>query len=84
MKSRGRENIELDDETHAKLLDALAKQNFSGASPEIRAELLEFFGHPDAPYAMKRKPKDWAKVQAELEQLKKADVVPSPAASGAP
>ena len=62
----------LNDETHAKLLDALAKQNFSGASPELRAELLEFFGHPDAPYAMKRKPKDWVKLQAELEQLKKA------------
>ncbi len=62
----------LNDETHAKLLDALAKQNFSGASTEVRAELLEFFGHPDAPYAMKRKPKDWVKVQAELEQLKKA------------
>ena len=62
----------LNDETHAKLLHALAKQNFNGASPEVRAELLEFFGHPDAPYTMKRKPKDWAKVQAELEQLKNA------------
>jgi zinc dependent phospholipase C len=62
----------LNDETHAKLLHALAKQNFSGASPEVRAELIEFFGHPDAPYATKRKPKDWAKVQAELEQLKNA------------
>jgi len=50
----------------------LAKQKFSGASPEIRAELLEFFGHPDAPYAMKRKPKDWAKVQADLGELKNA------------
>jgi hypothetical protein len=59
----------LNDETHAKLLHALAKQNFSGASPEVRAELLEFFGHPDAPYATKRKPKDWARVQAELPTL---------------
>jgi hypothetical protein len=40
----------LNDETHAKLLDALARENFSGVSPEVRAELLEFFGHPDAPY----------------------------------
>ena len=63
---------QLTDETQAKLLDELAKQKFSGASPEMRAELLEFFGHPDAPYAMKRKPKDWAKVQAELEGLKNA------------
>jgi hypothetical protein len=60
----------LNDETHAKLLDALSKQDFRGASPEVRAELREFFGHPDAPYAIKRKPKDWARVQAELEQLK--------------
>ena len=60
----------LNDETQAKLLDALAKQNFSGAGPEVRAELLEFFGHPDAPYATKRRPKDWARVQAELEQLR--------------
>ena len=57
----------------------LAKQNFKDASPEVRAELLEFFGHPDAPYAIKRKPKDWAKVQAQLEQLKK---VANPSISG--
>jgi hypothetical protein len=62
----------LDDETHAKLLDALAKQNFSRASPELRAEMFEFYGHPDAPYATKRNRKAWAKVQAQLEQLKKA------------
>ncbi len=63
---------QLNDKAQANLLDALAKQKFNGASPEIRAELLEFFGHPDAPYTMKRKPKDWAKVQANLEQLKNA------------
>ena len=62
----------LNDETQAKLLDNLAKQNFSGASPEVRAELQEFFGHPDAPYAVKRKRKEWTKIQAELEQLKNA------------
>jgi hypothetical protein len=62
----------LNDEAQARLLDALAKQNFSGASPELRAELLEFYGHPDAPYATKRNPKAWAKAQAQLEQLKRA------------
>jgi hypothetical protein len=60
----------LNDEAHAELLDALAKQNFSGTSPELQAELLEFYGHPDAPYATKLKPKMWVKVQAELAQLK--------------
>ena len=67
---------QLNDETHAKLLGRLAQDNFSGASPQVRAELLEFFGHSDAPYAIKRKPKEWAKVQAEVEQLKKT--VPAP------
>src|ERR1700732_280875 len=62
----------LNDEAHAKLLEALAKQDFRGASPEVQAELLEFFGHPVAPYAIKRKPRDWVKVQDELEQLKNA------------
>jgi hypothetical protein len=60
----------LSDETHARLLDALAKQNFPGISQETKAELLEFYGHPDAPCATKRKPKEWAKVQAQLKQLK--------------
>jgi len=69
---------QLTDETQAKLLDALAKQKFNGASTEMRAELLEFFGHPEAPYSMKQKPKDWAKVQADLEELKNA---PPPAAA---
>lgn len=60
----------LNDETHAKLLEALADQNFTGASPEVRAELLQFFADPDAPYAIKRKKKEWARVQTEITQLK--------------
>jgi hypothetical protein len=74
----------LNDVTHAKLLEALAKRNFNGAPPGVLAELVEFYGHPEAPYATKRKPKDWAKVQAQLEQLKKVAVVPSPVAGDAP
>ena len=62
----------LDDLAQAKLLDALAKQNFRTASPAMRSELLSFFSHPDAPYASRRKPKAWAKVQAEIEQLRNA------------
>jgi hypothetical protein len=76
--STGPGQYRLDDEAQAKLLDELAKQKFSGASPAMRAELLEYFGHPDAPYAMKKKSKDWAKVEADLEQLKNA---PPPAAT---
>ena len=67
----------LDDLAQAKLLDVLAKQDFRTAPEGIRAELLRFFGHPDAPYASKRDPKAWARVQSELEQLKNAPPPPS-------
>jgi hypothetical protein len=62
----------LDNETQAKLLDALAKQNFTGVSPELRAQLLDYYGHPDALYWTKKNHKAWAMVQAQLEQLKTA------------
>ncbi|MGA8041351.1 MAG: zinc dependent phospholipase C family protein [Terracidiphilus sp.] len=74
----------LNDVTHAKLLNALAKESFSGASLAVRAELLEFYGHPDAPYATKRNRKDWARIQAELEQLKKAAPPAVPPAADVP
>ena len=61
----------LNDEAHATLLDALARQNFQGAPSEVRAELLEFFGRPDAPYTIKQNQKKWARVQTELEELKR-------------
>jgi hypothetical protein len=79
-KVSGPGQYRLNDVTHAKLLGLLAKQNFSGAGPEVRAELMEFFSHPDAPYASKRKPKDWAKVQSNLEQLRNAAPVSRTAA----
>lgn len=69
----------LNDLTQAQLLDALAKQNFRGASPEVRTELLQYFSDPNAHYATSRKPKQWAKVQAELRELR--DFNPQPVAS---
>ena len=62
----------LSDTTHAKLLDKLADQKFAGMTPEIRAELLDFFSASDTPFAMKKDKKVWAKVQTELEELKRA------------
>jgi hypothetical protein len=59
----------LDDQTQAQLLDALAKQDFRGTSPEIRTELLQYFSDPDAHYAISKKRKQWAKVQADLREL---------------
>jgi len=72
---------ELSDTTHAKLLDQLAEQKFAGATPEIRAELLDFFGASDTPFVMKKDPKVWAKVQTELEELKNAPIEQKTASS---
>jgi hypothetical protein len=72
----------LADESEAQLLDQLAKRNFTGASPELRAELIKYFRDPDVPYAMKRKSKDWEKVRAEWKELK--DSSPTPASMADP
>ena len=60
----------MNDDVHAKLMEELAKQNFAGIAPEMRAELLQFYSDPNAPYATKRKPKEWSKLQVALQQLK--------------
>jgi hypothetical protein len=60
----------MNDDVRAELMEALAKQNFAGVSPELRADLLDFYSDPKAPYATKRKPKDWAQLQSALQQLK--------------
>jgi Zinc dependent phospholipase C len=60
----------LNDEAHAKLLDKLADQDFAGLTPEIRAEILGYFGGKDTPFKMKKDKKAWAKLQTELEALR--------------
>ncbi len=59
------------------LLDKLAEKNFLGASPEVKAELVQFFADPSAAYATKRRAKAWAKVQIQLQQLKSAPAMPA-------
>ena len=62
----------MSDDTYATLLDKLAERQFASAPADLRAEILRFYGQPDAPYATKRDAKVWARVLAELEQLKAA------------
>jgi hypothetical protein len=66
----------LNDEAHAALLDKLAEKNFVGASPGVKAELMQFFADPGADYATKRHAKAWAKVQIQLQQLKSVPAAP--------
>jgi len=60
----------MNDDAHAELLGRLAAQDFADMSPDLRAELLDFFADPNTPYATKRKPKEWSKVETELQRLK--------------
>ena len=70
------------DTTHAKLLDELAEQKFSGLTPEIRAELLDFFRAPSISFVTNKDKKLWAKVPSELEQLKNAPIEQKTASVG--
>jgi Zinc dependent phospholipase C len=72
----------LSDTTHAKLLDKLADQKFAGMTPEMRAELLDYFSAGDTPFAMKKDKKLWGKVQTELEELKRAPAEQKTAEAG--
>lgn len=69
----------LNDDTHATLLDKLAEAKFASVGTELKAELLRFYSDQGAPNATKRNAKEWAKVQAELQQLA-ASPLPSVAA----
>lgn len=68
----------MNDDTYAKLLDKLSEEKFAGATPDLRANIEQFYQDPNAPYATKRKPKEWAKVQAELTELKAAQPYAAP------
>src|SRR6202030_1714124 len=65
----------LTDKAYAHLLDQLAQHNFEHVTPELRDNILAFYGDPSAPNATKRKSTEWAKTQDELQRLK--DFVPS-------
>ncbi len=60
----------LTDKAYARLLDQLAGHNFDKLSPELRQNILAFYGDPAAPIATKKKPDDWKKTEAELQKLR--------------
>jgi len=57
------------DETYASLLERVTQET---ARPPLglRRNILAFYSDPNAPIATKRHPKQWAKVQQELEVLR--------------
>ena len=60
----------LTDDAYAHLLDQLAKDNFEQVTPELRNNILNFYGDPTAPVATKRRPEAWDKTKDELGRLR--------------
>jgi hypothetical protein len=69
----------LTDKAYAHLLHQLAEQNFAQITPELRANILAFYGDPNAPIATKKKPSDWERTQDELAKLR---ALPEPPPAG--
>jgi hypothetical protein len=62
----------LADKAYADLLDRLKQTQFKNMPPELRANILSYYADASVPFATKMKPKEWAKVQADLSDLKAA------------
>ena len=60
----------LTDKSYARLLNQLAEHNFAQVTPELRLNILAFYGDPNAPVDTKKKADAWQKTQEEVERLK--------------
>ncbi len=72
----------LTDESYARLLARLSGRKFDLTSPELRANILEFYSDLSVPIDTKRDPDDWKSVLSALDQLKA--VAPAPTFAGRP
>jgi hypothetical protein len=70
----------LTDDTYAKLLGQLSSRKFDGTTPELRANILDFYSDLSVPIATKKNQDDWKRVLNGLDQLK--SVAPVPTAAG--
>lgn len=64
----------LTDKAYARLLDQLSKHHFAHITPELRSDILAFYSNPNAPIATKHDKKQWERTNAELNQLKAANL----------
>ncbi len=69
----------LTDKAYAHLLDQLAKHNFDQITPQLRENILAFYGDPNAPLTTKRNAEAWAKTQDQLQRLKDLALPQAPA-----
>ncbi|MFZ3262414.1 MAG: zinc dependent phospholipase C family protein [Terriglobales bacterium] len=72
----------LTDDTYAKLLSQLSGQKFGPMSPELRANILDFYSDLSVPIETKKDGVRWQAVLTELDQLKV--VAPVTTVAGSP
>jgi hypothetical protein len=70
----------LADDTYAKLLGQLSSHKFDGMTPELRANILDFYSDLSVPIETKKDQVRWQGVLAALDRLK--TVAPVPPAAG--
>jgi Zinc dependent phospholipase C len=72
----------LADNAYAKWLGQLSERKFDRISPELRANILDFYSDLSAPIEMRKDEDDWKNVLSELDQLK--SITPTPIAARNP
>jgi hypothetical protein len=74
----------LTDVAYAKLLDRLSDRQFDQTSPELRANILNFYADLSLPIATKNDPGHWRGTLISLDQLRLVTPVPVVTSSPAP
>ena len=64
------------DNAYAQILDKLASHKFENVTPELRGNILAFYGDTNARIATKKDSGEWRKTLRELTSLKNAGVLP--------
>jgi hypothetical protein len=72
----------LTDDTYAKLLSQLSGRKFASTTPELRANILNFYSDLSVPIETKKDQARWQSVLTSLEQLRQ--VPPPPVIASAP
>jgi len=71
----------LTDEAYAKLLAELSERKFELTTPDLRANILNFYSDLSAPLETKKDTARWRSVLTQLDQLKSVTLVPTVAGS---
>lgn len=65
----------LADETYAELVDKLEDKDFKTVTPDLRANVLEFFRDMNVPFAVKKDKDKWRELVEDINKLKAAQAV---------